>query len=103
MSHLFEKIYDYNFSSIEGPAIVVKNMTFGRFVIDEEGRSLESMAVAAIDPDCSICNAGIHAGKLVKIKDIPSKTSKIKIKNISESNNELSQTVALPEHNDSVQ
>lgn len=103
MSHLFQKIYDNDFSSIEGPAIIVKNMTLGRFVVDADGRSLESMAVAAIDQDCEICNAGIESGRLVKLKEIQSKNSKIKTKNILGSNDEVSSTVASPEHNDSVQ
>lgn len=100
MTHLFKKITNNDFG-IEGPALIVKNITSGPFEVDEDGRVLHSMGVAAVDDQCPICKSGIDSGKLIILKAI--KGSKNKTKNISLSNDEVTQTVASEEHNDSVQ
>lgn len=104
MSHLFKIIKDDDYSSIEAPAIVVKNVTAGPFEIDEDGRVLPSMKVAAIDPSCSICSAGIKNQKLVVLHTAsPAKQSKNKTKNVPLPDEEATSTVAATEDNGSVQ
>lgn len=104
MSHLFKIIKDDDYSSIEAPAIVVKNVTVGPFEIDEDGRVLSSMKIAAIDPSCPICAAGIKSGKLVVLHTAsPTKQSKNKTKSVPLPDEETTSTVAATEDNGSVQ
>jgi len=100
VTHLFKKLTDGNFD-VEGPALVVKNVTQGPFEVDEDGRTLHSMGIAAIDDQCPICKSGIETGKLVVLKTI--KVSKNKNKSVLESSEETASTVAPAEDNDSVQ
>jgi len=103
MTRLFKKIYNNDFSSIEGPALIIKNLTLGHFEVDEAGHSLESLGTAAVDLDNKICLAGIQAGQLEKVKEISTKNSKLKTKNTFGSGDEVIPTVASPEPKDSVQ
>ena len=105
MSHLFVKLKDSsNYESIQGPALVVKNVSAGPFVVDEEGRTLHSMGVAAVDESCKMCSAGIESGKLVVLHVISGvKPQKTKTKSVSASDEQVVATVAPSEDNDSVQ
>lgn len=90
MSHLFVKLPDSNYDSINGPALIVKNVSRGPFEIDEDGRILPSMAIAAIDDSCSKCAEGIKNGKLVVLQTISgAKQQKQKTKNASSSNQDV--------------
>lgn len=100
MTHLFKKLTNGDFN-VEGPALIVKNVSQGPFEVDEDGRTLHSMGVAAIDEQCPICKSGIESGKLVVLKTI--KVLKNRNKNVSESSEETAPTVAPAEDNDSVQ
>ena len=105
MSHLFVKLNDFNdHGSINGPALVVKNVSAGPFVVDEEGRTLQSMGVAAIDESCKLCADGIKKGKLVVLHTVSGvKPQKTKTKSVPTSDEEEAATVAPSEDNDSVQ
>jgi hypothetical protein len=104
MSHLFKIITDYDYSSIDASAVVVKNMTVGPFEIDEDGRVLPSMAIAAVDASCLICAQGIKDGKLAVLHESRGgKQSKVKTKNVSPEDNQTTLTVSTTEHNNSVQ
>lgn len=102
--HLFQIIDNHDWSSIDGPATIVKNMTVGPFVIDDEGRSLHSMGVAAVDESCNKCAEGIKSGKLIVLDKVGgSKSAKSKAKSVAEPKQQTESTVASPEDNDSVQ
>lgn len=104
MSHLFVKLIDSNYESVVGPALVVKNVSGGPFEIDEEGRALQSMGVAAIDDSCPMCAAGIKNGKLVVLQTISgAKQQKTKTKSVPVPEEETVPTVAPSEDNGSVQ
>jgi len=108
MSHLFKLIENKDYSSVEGPALVVKNVTLGPFEIDENGRTLSSMGVAAVDESCHICKAGIEEGKLQVLHTVPAtKSPKPKAKNVQpvevEPQPQPEPTVAVTEDNSSVQ
>ena len=104
MSHLFKVIENGDYSSVEGPAIIVKNVTMGPFEIDEQGRILSSMKVAAIDESCPICKAGIDKGKLAVLHTVSAaKSAKQKAKSVQVSEVETEPTVAVTEDNSSVQ
>jgi len=104
MSHLFKIIEGSDYSFVEAPAVVVKNVTWGPFEIDADGRTLSSMKVAAIDPSCPICSAGIESGKLVVVHTPNvAKQSKNKTKNVPLPEEEATSTVAATEDNGSVQ
>ena len=108
MSHLFKLIENGDYSSVEGPALIVKNVTLGPFEIDEDGRILSSMRVAAIDESCPICKAGIEEGKLRVLHTASAaKPPKAKAKNVQpvevEPQPQPEPTVAVTEDNSSVQ
>lgn len=105
MSHLFVKLKDSsNYESIQGPALVVKNVSAGPFVVDEEGRTLHSMGVAAVEESCTLCSAGIKNGKLVVLCEISGvKPQKTKTKSVPASDEQVAATVAPSGDNDSVQ
>ncbi len=105
MSHIFIKLKDStDYESIQGPALVVKNVSAGPFEVDEEGRTLHSMGIAAVDESCRLCAAGIERGKLVVLHVIPGvKPQKTKTKSVSTSDEQVVATVAPSEDNDSVQ
>lgn len=119
MSHLFIKLADSNYDSIIGPALIVKNVSKGPFEVDEEGKTLHSMGVAAIDDSCPKCAEGIKKGKLVVLQTISgAKQQKQKTKSAPVlnqetapapqepapvSNEEATTTVASSEDNGSVQ
>lgn len=103
--HLFKIIDNHDWSSVDGPATIVKNVTGGPFVVDDEGRSLHSMGVAAVDESsCGKCTEGIESGELVVLDKIGgSKSAKSKAKSVAEPKQQTESTVASPEDNDSVQ
>lgn len=102
--HFFKIINGHDWSSVDAPAVIVKNVTAGPFEVDEDGRSLHSMGIAAIDDSCSKCAEGIKEGKLVVLDKIGNqKSTKPKTKNVPEPKQEPESTVAPPEDNDSVQ
>lgn len=102
--HLFEIIDNYDWSAITGPATIVKNVTSGPFEVDDDGRSLYSLGVAAIDDSCQQCAKGIEDKKLVVLAKIDGpKPAKTKPKTVSEPKQEQEPTVAVAEDNSSVQ
>jgi len=104
MSHLFKIIENGDYSSVAGPAIIVKNVTQGPIEIDEDGRILSSMRVAAIDESCPICRAQIEKGKLQVLHTVSAaKSPKPKAKNIQPVEVQSESTVAVTEDNSSVQ
>ena len=104
MAHLFEIIEEGQYKSVDPTATVVKNITQGPFYVNDDGGWLPSMAVAAVDASCEMCQKGIQDGLLIVLHgSSESKISKVKAKTISESNTEVTQTVASARDNDSVQ
>jgi len=104
MTYLFVKLTDINDGSIAGPALVVKNVSRGPFEVDADGRTLHSMGIAAIDESCSICKAGIDAGKLVVLRIVQgAKPTKSKVKTAQPVEVESEPTVAVTQDNSSVQ
>jgi len=104
MSHLFKIIENGDYSSVNGPALIVKNVTLGPLEIGEDGRILSSMRVAAVDESCPICKAGIEKGKLQVLHTVSApKSPKPKVKNVEPVEVQLEPTVAVTEDNSSVQ
>lgn len=104
MAHLFEMVEEGQYRSVDPTATVVKNITQGPFYVNDDGGWLPSMGVAAIDASCEMCQKGIEDGRLIVLHGpSESKISKVKTKTISESNAEVTQTVASAGDNGSVQ
>lgn len=116
MSHLYKILRSKDeYSSVPGPAVIVKNVSGGPFEIDEDGRVLSANTVAAIDDSCPMCKAGIESGKLSVIKEVkgsaPKQKQKAEVKEepkvevMAEESapSDIPPTVALAEEDKSVQ
>lgn len=112
MAHLFKVLNNKSeYSSVVGPAIIVKNVSGGPFEVDDDGRVLSHNTVAAIDDSCKLCKAGIASGKLVVVHEIAKQSppkQKAKVSNLSlevnqEQVDDKEQTVASTEDAESVQ
>jgi hypothetical protein len=81
MAHLFTLLEtSEDIKSFDTPAKIVKNVTQGPFMVDEDGTQLHSLGVAAVDSDCEICNAAIESGKLELIKTVGQSSKSVKTK-----------------------
>lgn len=81
MAHLFALLDTVEKqTNFDKPSKIVRNVTAGPFVVDEDGRQLHSRGVAAVDASCKICEAGIKSGALVVIREITSTNSASKAK-----------------------
>jgi hypothetical protein len=81
MAHLFALLDTVEKqTNFDKPSKIVKNVTSGPFVVDEDGRQIHSRGVAAVDANCKICEAGIKSGALVVIREVTSSNSASKVK-----------------------